>query len=364
MTPQRILHWRQIFCGGSLVNNKEDEIMKTYNVVLIGCGHMGEVHLKHIYDKEDICISCVCDTNEARAKEFQRRFGAKSISGDAEECISREETDIVVIATYPSTHLALLKLCIKHKKHVICEKPIATTLEEGREFVRLVKENPDVKVLVGHILRHNATYRKVAKMIHDGAIGKPIIMRMVQNHHTLDWPRYRRLIEETSPMIDCGVHYLDVMQWFTDAHITDITGIGMRTETDLPKDKCNYEMVTVKLSDGSIGYYEAGWTRTISSNNTKEFSGPKGNIRLIFAKDRLVHQEEGDLIEYYSLEDNTYHTINVNAERKPTDVQLRCLIRMIEEELPDRPTIDEVYASFEAAIKAEEIIRKQSAVRQ
>lgn len=332
--------------------------MKVYNVVLIGCGHMGSVHLEHIYFKEDICISCVCDKNEERAKEFQRRFGAKSISTDAEECISRKETDIVIISTYPSTHLTLLKLCMKYKKHVICEKPIATNLEEGQEFVRLVKEHPDEKVLVGHILRHNATYRKVAKMIHEGAIGKPIIMRMVQNHHTMDWDRYRRLIEETSPVIDCGVHYLDVMRWFTDAEIVDVSGIGMRTEDDLPENKCNYEMITVKLSDGSIGYYEAGWTKTISSNNTKEFVGPKGNIRLIFAKDRKEHQEEGDLIEYYNLEDNTYHTINVLTERKPTDVQMRCLIRMIEEELPDRPTIDEVYASFAATMRAEAIIQK------
>ena len=331
--------------------------MKVYNVVLIGCGHMGSVHLEHIYFKEDICISCVCDKNEERAKEFQRRFGAKSISTDAEECISRKETDIVIISTYPSTHLTLLKLCMKYKKHVICEKPIATNLEEGQEFVRLVKEHPDVKVLVGHILRHNATYRKVAKMIHEGAIGKPIIMRMVQNHHTMDWDRYRRLIEETSPVIDCGVHYLDVMRWFTDAEIVDVSGIGMRTEDDLPENKCNYEMITVKLSDGSIGYYEAGWTKTISSNNTKEFVGPKGSIRLVFAKDRKEHQEEGDLIEYYSLEDNTYHTINVLAEKKPTDVQMRCLIRMIEEELPDRPTIDEVYASFVATIQAEDMIQ-------
>lgn len=337
--------------------------MKIYNVVLIGCGHMGEVHLEHIYYQDYIHISCVCDTNEERAKAFARRFGADSISLDAEECISRKETDIVIIATYPSTHLELLKHCIKYKKHVICEKPIATTFEEGQEFVRLVKENPDVKVLIGHILRHNATYRKVAKMIHEDAIGKPIIMRMTQNHHTMNWDRYRRLIEETSPVIDCGVHYLDVMRWFTDAEITDVAGIGMRTEEDLPENKCNYEMITVKLSDGSIGYYEAGWTRTISSNNTKEFTGPKGNIRLIFAKDRMDHQEEGDLIEYYSLEDQTYHTINVSAERKPTDVQMRCLIRMIEEELPDRPTIDDVYASFEATIKAEEAIQRARTVR-
>ena len=188
-------------------------------------------------------------------------------------------------------------------------------------------------------------------------------MRMVQNHHTKNWERYRRLIEETSPVIDCGVHYLDVMQWYTDAKIVDIHGIGLRTEEDLPKDKCNYEMITVTLSDGSIGYYEAGWTKSLTSNDIKEFVGPKGSIRLIYERDRTSHKEEGDLIEYYTVEDNAYHTINVISERKPTDVQMRCLVRMIEEDLPSRPTIDEVYESFAAAVKAEEIIRKQNTMK-
>ncbi len=332
--------------------------MKTYNLALIGCGHMGETHLEHIYCKENVCVSWVCDKDESRAKAFARRFGAKNICTDAEACISREDVDIVIIATYPSSHLDLLKLCIQYGKHVICEKPIAPDLESGREFVRLVKENPQIKVLVGHILHHNQTYRKVAEMIHEGAIGKPIIMRMTQNHHTLDWPRYRRLIEETAPIVDCGVHYFDVMRWFTGAEIKSLSGVGLRTEPDLPAGKNNYEMVTVTLDDGSVAFYEAGWTKAISSDNRKEFVGPKGSIRLVYAKDRTSHQEQGDLIEYYSVDEDSYHIINVLAERKPTDIQLTCLIRMIEEDLPAIPTIDEVYASFCTAWEAERVIQE------
>ena len=52
-------------------------------------------------------------------------------------------------------------------------------------------------------------------MIKDGAIGSPIVMRMVQNHHTMNWAWYLELIKQTSPIIDCGVHYIDVIKWFT-----------------------------------------------------------------------------------------------------------------------------------------------------
>ena len=330
--------------------------MKKYNIALIGCGHMGQTHLEHIYCKENVNISYVCDQDEGRALDFQRRFGAKKICTDAAACIRAEDVDIVILATYPSSHLALLKLCLQHKKHVICEKPMTQSLEEGEEFVSLVKANPDVKVLIGYILRHNVTYQKVAQMIQNGAIGKPIVMRMTQNHHTMDWERYRRLLEETPPIVDCGVHYLDVMQWFTGATVTELSGVGLRTEEDIPANRNNYEMVTVKLSDGSVGFYEAGWMKTISSDNRKEFVGPLGSIRLVFAKDRTSHQEQGDLIEYYELATKTYHTINVLAERKPTDLQLEYLIGMIEKDVPACPTIDEVFSSFRTAWMAEEKI--------
>lgn len=333
--------------------------MISYNVAVIGCGQMGEVHIEHIYYKENINVICACDKNYERAKVFSLRYGVKYVETDAEKCISRDDVDIVIIATYPSSHLELLKLCLKYKKHVICEKPIATNLKDGEEFVSLVKSNPDVKVLVGHILRHNETYKKVAEMIHSGAIGSPIIMRMSQNHHTMNWERYLKLIKETSPVIDCGVHYIDIMQWFTNSKVTSVSGIGMRTDKDVPVDKCNYEMFTAKLDDGSVAFYEAGWTKTISSNNMKEFVGPLGSIRIVFQKDRISHIEEGDLIEYYCLEDKSYRTINVVAERKPTDLQFDYLIKMIEENALAWPSIDDVFSSFKIAVQAENEIYKR-----
>lgn len=331
--------------------------MKVYNVAIVGCGQMGRVHLEHIYFKPYVNIVCACDKNIDRAKDFMAKYGAKDIETDAEKCIMREDVDIVIIATYPSSHLQLLKLCIKYKKHVICEKPIASSLKEGEEFLHLVKQNPDVKVLIGHILRHNETYKKVAEMIHNGAIGKPIIMRMSQNHHTLNWERYLKLIEETSPIVDCGVHYIDVMQWFTGAKVVSVQGMGMRTDIDVPEGKNNYEIVTVKLSDGSVAFYEAGWTKTIASDNLKEFVGPLGSIKIIYQKDRISHIEQGDLIEYYNLEEDCYKSINIHADRKPTDLQFDYLLEMIETGIEAVPTIDEAFSSFKLALMAEETIK-------
>lgn len=331
---------------------------KVYGVALIGCGTMGEAHLQDIYYKASVRVEYVCDMNTDRACLFARKYGAHHAVTDYRTVLQDSAVDIVIIATYPHTHLEILSAALEAGKHVICEKPLASTLADGEKMVRLIQSHPECKVLIGYILRHNKTYQKVAEMIRSGAIGHPIIMRMAQNHHTMDWQKYLNLISSTSPMIDCGVHYIDVMHWFTGGHITELSGIGLKTEADVPEGNYNYGLLTAKLSDGSVAYYEVGWSNTMASDNLKEFVGPKGRISITYAENRTSHKEEGDLIEYYRYPEKTYEIINLQSKRKPTGAQLEELIRMIETGVPGSPSIDEVWESFVQAFRADECIRK------
>ena len=106
--------------------------------------------------------------------------------------------------------------------------------------------------------------------------------------------------------------------------------MGCRTEDDVPQDTYNYGIMTIRFDGGSMGYYEAGWANTCSSDNTKEIIGPKGRLKLIYQKDRLYNAEEGDLIEWYKYPEKEYVTINSPCDRKPADDQFLYLIRMIE----------------------------------
>ena len=173
---------------------------------------MGAVHLDDIYLNENINIYAVVDLDMERAEFFKRKYGAEKCGTDCEEYIKDDKTDIVICATYARTHLDILKLCVKYKKHLVCEKPITPDLESAKEFVELVK-NSDIKVQIGFILRFNETYNKVCELIHAGVIGSPMVVRMTQNHHVMDWKKYRALLEDTSPIVDCGVHYVDILKW-------------------------------------------------------------------------------------------------------------------------------------------------------
>lgn len=97
------------------------------------------------------------------------------------------------------------------------------------------------------------------------------------------------------------------------------------------------------------------------------FGNKEKNPELIEKSKKIVEREnrewheEGDLIEFYDKKSGRYNTINVDCIRRPTGAQLNHLIKMIEEDVPAIPSIDDVYKSFSVAIKADEAIRKASA---
>lgn len=325
--------------------------LKKYGIVVIGCGSMGESHLNGICNNKRISIIGVVDVNEERAQKKCEKYKANSWSISYSEFLIRDDVDIIIIATYPSSHLSITRDCIQAGKHVLCEKPIAGNIKEAEEFVKIAK-NAKVKVLVGHILRYNSTYRKVAEMIQNGAIGKPIIMRISQTKDVMEnWESILTLLKESSPIIDCGVHYIDVMRWFTNSDVVNISGIGQNLEIQIPQGKYNYGIIILKFTDGSVGYYETGWGHTIPNNNTKEFIGPKGRINIIYQSQREKSEQHfGNLIQYHNLEEKIHTEINMEYKSKPTGIQLNYLIKMIEEDIDHRPFLEDVFRAMQEAI--------------
>lgn len=331
---------------------------KKYGILLIGCGHIGEEHISDIYYRDNVDIVAVVDKRIEVAEGFARRYGARHYGTDYRLYLN-EEVDIVIIATYTDTHYQILCDCLDAGKHVLCEKPIAKDLESGLQFYRRVKK-ADTKVLIAHILRHNKSYQRIAEMIQEGVIGELKVIRMVQNHHTINWERYKCLLRDCTPLVDCGVHYIDVMQWFTKSQVCEVRGMSCKIDEDSPNN--NYGMMQVKLRNGCIGYYEAGWSKNTASHNLKEFVGTKGRITLELMENRFSNKEEGDRILLYNSETGEYKTINCNGKYKDMYAQLCTLIDMIETGREPNPTIDEVFSAFYVTMEAERAIRENRTV--
>lgn len=335
---------------------------KVYGVVLIGCGHIGEAHIADIYYRDDIRIIGVADVSEEAARLFAKKYRAEHWSTDYHELITREDVDIVIIATYARSHLAILKDCLAAGKHVLCEKPMTSAnFEDAKEFYRTVK-GAKTKVLIAHVLRHNDTYNKVHDMIRQGAIGDVRLIRMVQNHHIMNPHRYGELLKDCPPIVDCGVHYIDVVRWFTGLEVKSVYAMG--TDIDhRADDEFDHGLLCMKLENGGSAYYEAGWADNLAAQNLKEFIGTKGRIRLTLQDNRLQDHEEGDLIEYYTSADKTYRTINNPSVYKNMYAQLETLIDMIENGSEGNPSFDEAFEAFMIALLGNESAKKNQVVK-
>ena len=333
---------------------------KTYGIVLIGCGHIGESHIEDIYYRDGIQIIGVVDLAEKQAQVFAKKYGALSFGTDYRPYLLRQDVDIVIIATYAGSHLSILEDCLAAGKHVLCEKPMtAANFGDARRFYELVRSAPS-KVLIAHVLRHNQTYHRAAQLIQEGAIGDIRLIRMVQNHHTMDPKRYRSLLQDCPPIVDCGVHYIDVIRWFTGLSITSISGVGTAVHTAPPI--YDHGILTMTLSNGASAFYEAGWSKSIAAENLKEFIGTRGRIRIVLKENRSADREEGDLLQLYCADDGVYHTLNIPSKYKNMWAQLLTLIQMIETDGEGSPTLDEAYEAFCIALLGDKAIRENRAL--
>jgi predicted dehydrogenase len=333
--------------------------MKQYGVILIGCGHIGLEHLADIHFRDNIRMIAVIDQKQEAARSAAARYGVAEYGTDWRCYLDDDRVDIALVATYTDSHPEISLAFLRKGKHVLCEKPVASTPKEGRRFFAEA-EQCEGKLLIAHVLRHNETYRKAAELIRGGAIGELTLIRMVQNHHAMNWERYKRLLQDCTPALDCGVHYFDVVRWFTGQEFREMRGFGSQLDVDSPN--INYTLTQFTLENGCIGYYEAGWSCHTASNNRKEFVGTKGRLELTLSGNRAECREEGDLITVFHSDTGVYETINVQAEYKNMYAQLMALIDRIEKGTEGFPSMADAARAFDAAAAAEYAVKSGKTV--
>lgn len=338
--------------------------MKKYGIVIVGCGYMGTRHAEAVCRHDRTRLAGVVDTDERQARETAERFGVGRWHTDYRAFAKSADADAVIIATYPSTHLEITQCYLAEGKHVLCEKPIAPNLQDARTFCK-VSAAAKSRVSVGHILRHNATYQQVIRMIHSGLIGFPLVMRMSQLKQSEHWSGHLALLRDASPIVDCGVHYFDVMRWATGAELQNVSGIGRRLEPDVPAHSYNYGMAAVTMSDGSVGYFEAGWGHTLQSDCRKEFIGPKGRIEIIYQCARPeACRPLGNLIRHYDYATDTCTDLNIPYESNRLADQWDHFVRLMDGTVPPVPSLEDAYAAMRMAALADKAIREgMTAVR-
>jgi predicted dehydrogenase len=252
-------------------------------VLVVGAGNMGHSHALAYASIPEFEIAAVCTRKpQSRAKLIAELPEGTPECNDYAEALNDLRPDAVCISTYPDTHYPFAKMALEAGCHVFTEKPLAESTDQCRELVELARAK-NKSLVVGYILRQHPSWIKFVEVAK--TLGKPLVMRMNLNQQSYgkNWETHKSLLSSISPIVDCGVHYVDVMCQMTGSRPTRVSGLGAQLSNELPDDKINYGHLQVTFDDGSVGWYEAGWGPMMSETAffIKDVVGPLGSASIV-----------------------------------------------------------------------------------
>jgi predicted dehydrogenase len=262
---------------------------KNIRVLVVGCGNMGASHATAYHNLDGFEICGIVSTGNSKVVLNEKLGGGYPLYSDYYEALEATQPDAVCISTYPDTHEEFAIKAFEAGAHVFIEKPLADTVE-GAVRVAEAAKKAGKKLVVGYILRYHPSWVRFIEL--SQTMGKPLVMRMNLNQqsHGPKWTVHRNLMKSLSPIVDCAVHYIDVMCQMTRSKPVQVTAIGAKLTDDIPEWNYNYGQLQIRFEDGSIGWYEAGWGPMISDNAffIKDVFGPKGAVSIVAKKAAAV----------------------------------------------------------------------------
>ena len=259
---------------------------KPIRVLCVGAGHMGRSHALAYHKLDGFEIAGIVTRSAASRESLIADLGGKLPGfSDFAEALRSTKPDAVSISSYPDTHASYAIAALEAGCHVFVEKPLAETVEEA-EAVVAKAESLGRKLVIGYILRVHPSWIRFIEVAK--TLGKPLVMRMNLNQQSSgsEWKTHKALLQSISPVVDCGVHYVDVMCQMTGSVPERVSGIGARLSEEMPAGKINYGQLQVTFADGSVGWYEAGWGPMMSEVAffVKDVIGPKGCVSIVAEK--------------------------------------------------------------------------------
>ncbi len=329
-------------------------------VLIAGLGNMGMSHALAHHHHPDAEIVGLVNRSEVDAPEELRGY---PLFRSFEEGMA-SGPDLVVIATYSDSHADYAVAAMEAGAHVFVEKPLATTVADARRVVETAQRLRR-KLVVGYILRHHPSWMRL--IAEARALGGPYVFRLNLNQQSdgLTWEVHKALMQTTSPLVDCGVHYVDVMCQITDARPVRVHGMGLRLSDEIAEDMYNYGQMQVVFEDGSVGWYEAGWGPMMSETAffVKDIVSPNGAVSItdeskgdsdsVDGHTRVgairVHRRDGDAV--IEMPDEPGHQALCDAEQA-------YMLRAIAEDIDLSRHMEDAVQSLRICLAADQSIRE------
>jgi predicted dehydrogenase len=343
--------------------------------VVAGLGNMGRSHALAYHNNPGFEIAALVNRSDVALPDGMSGYG---IRRSFEEALREEKPDVASINTYSDSHADYAVMAMEAGAHVFVEKPLATSVADAERVVAAAKANGR-KLVVGYILRHHPSWiRLIAEA---RRLGPPYVFRMNLNQqssgHT--WGTHKQLMQTTSPIVDCGVHYLDVMCQITDARPVEVRGMGVRLTQEIDPAMYNYGHLQVLFDDGSVGWYEAGWGPMMSETAyfVKDVISPNGCVSIVMKEgvrsDDVDGHSKTNMLRIHSAAlgadgkfatpDQDVSTTDEPDHQGLCDREQAYLLKAIREDIDLSRHMADAVRSLAVCIAADESVKSGKAVR-
>ncbi|MFT7594286.1 MAG: putative dehydrogenase [Paracoccaceae bacterium] len=352
-------------------------------VLVVGLGNMGASHALAYHSNPGFEIVGLV-SRTIKSKTIPDELQGYPLYEDYQEALDATKPDAVSINTWPNTHAEFAITAMRAGAHVFMEKPIGVSNEEAQQVVAVARET-NRKLVLGYILRVHPSWMKFIEI--GQTLGKPLVMRLNLNQQSSGdaWMWHKNLIDSLIPIVDCGVHYVDVMCQLTGAKPVRVHGIGAALWAEA--DKQNYGHLHVTFDDGSVGWYEAGWGPMMSETAffVKDVVGPKGAVSMV--PNEEVRQDADDLSDSADIDKHTktdairVHYADVGEDKNFTrqddvlsmedepghqdlcDREQAFFLQAIREDLDLSESMDAAVNSLRIVLAAEQSIAEERVIR-
>ncbi len=250
--------------------------MPDLRVGVLGAGMIANEHVGAYAATPGVRVVAVVDPVAPKAERLAGRVDA-AVVPDLEAVLTAG-VDIVSVCTPPLTHADPAVAALEAGCHVLCEKPLARTLDDGQRIAEAARTAPGL-LMVGHVSRFEPDHAAAKAAVEAGRIGA---VRMVSHSMTTSLPGWSEggwftdPEQSGGPLLDLGVHGFDFLSWVVGSEPVRVHAVG----ADTPTGPVTYALATVRYANGAMGLVESSWAHPASHGFAlrTEIVGTRGRI--------------------------------------------------------------------------------------
>lgn len=261
--------------------------MKTLNIGIIGAGRIGMLHAENLLRMGQVKLKAITDIRIDALREWAAAADVPVVATDGRVLLEDPEIDAIFICSSTDTHVMFIEEAAKAGKHIFCEKPVSFDPNETKRALETV-ERSGVKLQVGFNRRFDHNFRKARRLIEEGAIGKPHVVKLISRDPSP--PPYEYIKVSGGLLFDMAIHDFDMARHLAGSEVEEVyvrgavlidPHIGELGDIDTA-------VTTLKFRNGALGIIENSRRAAYGYDQRVEVFGSEGTVTTANDTDSLA----------------------------------------------------------------------------